>query len=240
MSVTYSPTQTASFIATLVDPTTNPLPVDYGTNAAALIRFQFSTTIYFISTLTLTFTLQGTPSGSEVYNIYLVTDPDMHGTLVFGNLADTDYPSAIYTPGTATAEIVSTKTISTYGAVTFDLDLAKITSLMSASTSPTNIWNGSLLFWVQGVGSNINRTITSLHTIALTAYDTIDYPNRDTGSRGDESSRWDRCPVSGLKIPRGKMVVDGYRGILVHPDSYDPEEPEATEFTDYPDENEAY
>ena len=240
MAVIFSSTQTASFAATQVDPTTSPLPVDAGLSLAALLRFQLSTNLYFIHTLDLTFTLQGTPTDNEIFNVYLITDPDMHGTLVYGNLPATDYPSTIYLAGTAPTELVSTKVLSTYGEVTFSLDLAKITSVMSASTSSSNIWNGSLLFWVQGEGNNADRAVAKVAPITLTAYDTIEYLNRDTGTRGDESSRWDRCPVSGRKIPHGKMVKDGYRGILVHPDSHDPEEPEATEFDDYPEENETY
>lgn len=242
MTTTYTPTQTASFIATLVDPTTNPLLSDLRNSAAALFRFQLPTDLYFLHTLSLDVTFIGTFGGSggtntsETFNVVMLTDPDAISTLTFGNLDLSLCPEPAYLFGTAPYAELGSVTLTAYGAASFNLDLAIVTRIMSASTSPTNTWNGSLLLWVvaeqdSGLGG-LSTTAT------LTAYDTITYANRDTGSRGIHSSRWARCPVSGLKVPRGEMVLDGYRNILVAPDSYDPPEPESREWDDITEPNE--
>lgn len=242
MTTTYTPTQTASFIATLVDPTTNPLLVDLTNSAAALFRFQLSTDTYFLHTLSLDVTFIGTFGGSlgtnttETFNVLVLTDPDAISTLSYGSLDLSLCPEPAYLYGTASYVEIGTTTLTEYGAVSFNLDLATITRIMSASTSPTNTWNGSLLLWVVAEqDSGLGGMST---TATLTAYDTITYANRDTGSRGLQSSRWTRCPVSGLKVPRGEMVLDGYRNILVAADSYDPPEPDAREWDDITEPNE--
>ena len=242
MTTTYTPTQTASFATTLVDPTTNPLPSDLTNSTAALFRFQLPTDLYFLHTLSLDVTFIGTFGGmggtntSETFNVVMLTDPDAISTLTYGNLDLSLCPEPAYLFGTAAYAELGSVTLTTYGAASFNLDLAIVTRIMSASTSPTNTWNGSLLLWVV---AEQDSGLGGLSTIAtLTAYDTITYTNRDTGSRGINSSRWTRCPVSGLKVPRGEMVLDGYRNILVASDSYDPPEPESLEWDDFNEPNE--
>ena len=230
MTVTYNTAETASCIATFIDTTTLTLPLDPATGSAALFRFQIpSTNTYFIYPLYLNITIGGTFVGpTETFNVVMLKDP-IPPTLGIGITLDPDeVPSAIVALATGEYHALGSVTLSAYASVAIELDLAMVTEIMASSTSYTDPWAGSLLFWVYGAQSN--PLCGASRTATLTAYDTIDYANRDTGTPGLKSSRWDRCPVTGLKIPRGEMVMDGYRKILVHPKGWDPEEPEALDW----------
>jgi hypothetical protein len=135
--------------------------------------------------------------------------------------------------GTNNSIELARKTV-TNGAVSFDLDLAALTKFMTTSSSPTHPWNGTLVLWLAAA----NNTSASVTNVQLSTVAVIDYPNRDTGRSGAPvGSRVSRCPVLGTAISRGQMVVDGWRGIKVHPDAYDPAEPDQPDFVDYPEED---
>lgn len=234
MTTTIATTQTGQIAVTTVDTTTMPLSVSAFLPAAALYRFQLSTTTYFTYPLEFTATISSV-SGEEEFFILILKDPDIISLLSNGVLAADSVPEA-FSPihGTAESFELARKTITVAGAITFNLDLAYVTRIMASSTAYLGGWNGSLLLWLCAE----QQSLGSWSNASMSAYGVVDYPNRDTGGPGLHRSRYSRCPVSGIKVPRGKMVLDGYRGILVHPDAYDPPEPEAREWDDIVDENE--
>ena len=239
MTVSYSPAQTASIITTTLDTTALSLPVNGNPalTSGALFRFALSTNLSFLYPVTFTATCSSGLVGTETFRILLMSDPDGISTLTNGVLTAAQIPEAYNTLfGDADSFVLATTSISTMGAIAFDIDMVKLAQFMSASLSYTDIWNGSLVLWL--ITDAISASVWSPSGATLTAYDAIDYTNRDTGTPGLESSRWTRCPISGLKIPHGKLVTDGFRSILVSPDEYDPPEPEPFDWTDRDEQNE--
>ncbi len=228
MTTTFSPAQVGEIIINTIT-YTGPYAADNGTvglTSAVLYRFQLSPNLYFCTSLTLDTNITSLTISPSTFKILITADPDAIATIGNGEvLAAGVIPSAYSTiAGVASSYELASKTITSSGSVSFDLDLAVLTRFMSSSLSYDNIWNGSLLLWL--VASQGSTTDSWSNVPVLTAAEVIDYPNRDTGTSGNATSRWDRCPVSGRKIPHDEMVMDGFRHILVHPDSYDPEEPE--------------
>jgi hypothetical protein len=251
MTVTYTAVQTASLISVFglstVTLQSGSIPVAIGGifDFAAMIRFQLPPNLYFTSTLDFTLTFSGGgpfggPLGllTETYNVVVLRDLNLIPTLVNGSLAANLIPSAAVTYGTGAYYELGTITLTDYSAaVPVSLDLATLTGEMTKNLSYTNPWAGNLLLWI--VAEQDDYASVS-HIAPLTAYDTLNYANRDTGSRGINSTRWDRCPKTGLKIPRGEMILDGYEKILVHPIAYDPEETESMDWDNLPEENEQF
>lgn len=234
MSVSYSPTQTALFFATLVEPSSAPV---LNTDAAGLFRFQLPTNLYFVETLTLTVTFTGSMSfASESFDVLLLADPTALTSLVYGNISISLCPQPAYLFGTASYHRLGGTTVTSYTTTTINLDLAKVTQVITTSTHPTTAWTGSLLLWVVPLQDSASGGLST--TATLTAANIVEYTNRDTGSRSDNPSRLERCPVTGLRARRGEMVRDGYRDILVHPTAYDPPEPEPLDWDTYPEDNE--
>lgn len=236
MTISYSPAQTASIILTTVDTTAlSPAASSTPTASAVLYRFSLDTNVSFLYPVTLDVTVSGI-SGSETFYLLVMDDPDGIATLTNGALSASlipeDFSSLV---GTAGSYEIGRETFTSSGSVSFDIDMAELARFMSTSLDYTNTWNGSLTIWLCATA---NSAATWSLTPTITAYDAITYTNRDTGSRGLESSKWSRCPVSGFKVPHGKMVMDGFRSVLVHPDFYDPPEPEAFEWSDRENPNE--
>lgn len=235
MSISLSPTQSAQIIASTVDTTiVSGAIANFSFPAAALFRFALTPGTYFTypAYLTATLSLSG---GDEEFYILVMADGDGISTLSSGTLSASQIPSeysSLY--GTADSYELARETVSEAGEVSFELDLAVLTRFMTTSLSYDSPWNGSLLLWL----CSSSDALGSWSNATFDAYSQVDYPNRDTGGPGIHSSRYSRCPVTGLLIPRGEMVLDGWRGILVHPDAYDPPEPEPREWDDYPDPNE--
>ena len=244
MTTTITATQTASVIAGLVDTSSLLATLSTDVESAALFRFQVSANLYFTYPLYLNIALGGTHSGStETYTVLVSEDWNQFPTLTSGSLAADTVPEPVYSLGTGAYYEVGTIEVDEYESPTtaIEIDLAVLGQrVLTKSQDYTDPWAGSLVFWVVAEQANIlaGININDENQPTLTAYSTIDYANRDTGSRGIKASRWDRCPVSGLKIPHAEMIQDGFREILVAPDSYDPPEPEPMEWDDRPDDNE--
>ena len=242
MTTTITATQTASVSSGTVTTPAILAVLSAGTERAALVRFQISANLYFTYPLYLNLVFGGTPSGStETYKILVSEDWNQFPTLASGALSPTTVPEPAYSLGTGPYYEVGTVSMTSYGTKAIEIDLAVLGQrVLTKSQDYTDPWAGSLVFWVIAEQTNALAVLSfsALNTPTLSAYTTIDYANRDTGTRGINSSRWDRCPVSGLKVPHGEMVQDGYRNILVRSDSYDPPEPEPMEWDDRPDDNE--
>ena len=235
MTTTYSPAQTAQLlVATMDTSTASPVASSTPIPGAALFRFalttgtMFSQPVYFNATLS-------SVSGTEEFYILVAADGSDYSTLSNGDFTAAQIPSAyssIY--GTADSYELARESISTSGAQVIELDAAILAEFMATAQRYTDPWNGSLLLWLCASQNSLGGWTSA----TLSAYNAIDYSNRDTGGPGIKSSRYSRCPVTGRLIPRGEMVLDGYRGILVHPDAYDPPEPEPMDWTDIPEPNE--
>ena len=244
MTTTITATQTASVIAGLVDTSSFLATLSTDVESAALIRFQVSANLYFTYPLYLNIALGGTHSGStETYTVLVSEDWNQFPTLVSGLLDAEDVPEPAYSLGSGPYYEVGTIEVDEYESPTtaIEIDLAILGQrVLTKSQDYSDPWAGSLVFWVVAEQANIfaGINVNAENLPTLSAYTTIDYTNRDTGTRGIVSSRWDRCQVSGLKVPHGEMVQDGYRNILVRSDSYDPPEPEPMEWDDRPDDNE--
>lgn len=228
MTVTYSPAQTAGVAVTTVDTSVSSPQASSLIPTGCLFRFSLSANLYLFNPIYLNVSLDSI-SGSEEFFVLVVSDGDAFTTLSNGALAASLVPSAYSSVhGTAESYELARETFTTSGSKSIELDAALLTRFMSSSTAPTSAWNGSLVLWLCASQTSFGAWSNA----TLTAYNSIDYANRDTGGPGRKSSRYSRCPVSGIKVPRGEMVLDGYRGILVHPDAYDPPEPEPREWGD--------
>lgn len=237
MTTSYSVDQTGVLVTTTID-TAIPLSASTISDPQTIIlRFIIPENRYFISTLTLRATLTGLTTNPSTFFVQRLTDTTLHVPIASGVVNVAEIPEGCSASGLATGEAVEVgrTTITEDGTVEIDLDLADITEMMTSDLSYESQWSGSLVLWVSAAQDS---ALDVWSDISLVAYSVIDYANRDTGSRGIESSRWDRCPVTGLKIPRGKMVMDGYRNILVHPSAYDPPEPDPMEWDDIEEPNE--
>ena len=186
MTVSYTPDQKAQIIANVVAIQTSSFTIS-NLPAAGLFRFDLSTNIMFNYPLEFNLTLV---PGYE-YFVLLPTDTDSISTLTNGALASTLIPSAYASGLFGTAESYElARETPTSASHSFTLDLALVSRFLSTSQQYSNPWNGSLLLWVctDGLGGTTSGP-------TLSAYGTIDYDNRDTGSPGINSSRWSRCPV---------------------------------------------
>lgn len=223
MTVAYTPTQSAQVLINTVNTGTTSNILVSSFPAAALYRWDFSPGLALLSPVTLSVTVGSLTPGS-IFKILLTTDTDVTSTLVDGALPASLIPSAyIVAPtGTATSYELASTTPTAAGTITFDLDLSSLARYMAMALNYTHPWNGSLLLWL--VTANGSGNFTDL---TMTAYSAIDYHNRDTGRQGFENARGriGRCPVTGFASPVDEWTRDGYRGIMVSKQAYDPPEP---------------
>jgi hypothetical protein len=236
MSYSLAATQSASIIVTTVDTTiVSGAFANFSLPAAALFRFALTPGTYFTYPCTFTATL-ATSGGDEEFYILVTNDGDGISTLTNGALDASLVPSEYSSVhGTADSIELARETVSAAGEVEFELDLEILTRFMATSTRYDSPFNGSLTLWLCSSDDALGLWTGG----TLNAYSRVDYTNRDTGGKGIQSSRYTRCPISGLLIPKGEMILDGYRGIHVHPEFWDPEEPEPREWGDeHPDANE--
>lgn len=226
MTTTFTPTTALCLLGNL-DPTSlNGIVSSSLTSSCWLKLSGLSSGLYMVEYLKLYLTINASSSGGT-FRVLLPSSSTYDYTFSAGAVS-----SANLTPeegGTLDALVLATKTFSaaSSGTIEVTLDLSEVTRVMGGSG-----WAGKLNFRVVPYGTcDLNISLDSSRPYFTTA-GTIDYPNRFTGNRGIQSSRWSNCPITGQRVPRGEMVLDGYRGILVHPDNYDPPEPDPVEFGD--------
>ena len=214
-----------------------------------LARFAYtgaSTTFWLDSSTTVTpeFSLRLTVDGGNGYPFDLSIAAHISGTKTgfptngVSTLPATYWVDLVPTaPSTAPRGILlAKKRIAADPGVTLDVPL-DMAGIIPAITDQS--WNGSiyLVLWVTRASSS-NCTFfyqdlqglsgASGATLLLPAT-TLSVSNRDTGRQGPAGARgpYRRCPITGRAVLGERMVPDGYReGTLVHPDAYDPPEPE--------------
>jgi hypothetical protein len=203
---------------------------------SGLYRYQFSLGSMFGYTMQFTASATGASNGN-VFSLITLTDPDVVSAITNDALLDTSKIPALVNhlvPGTGASVELARVTYTAAGTYTFNIDLDKITPITTTANYYTGGWNGSLLLWLY---TSTAATSTWTNPV-LTAGVYLDRPGQDTGRSGAPyGSRVSRCPVTGFAISRQEMVVDGYRGVKVHPMAYDPEDPDDPIFTDYPEED---
>lgn len=230
MTTTINVTDEGNIFVQTAGATAGSIAIDGSFPVAALYHFSLSPNIAFISTLTLDTVL----TGSGTYFVLVLDAPDLFSALPNGALLPSQIPAAYSVVQGTAASIELARSTLTSGAVRFNLDLALLTRFMSTSLNYSGGWNGHLVLWLCAAPGDSG----SFTQPVLTAFDTLDRPNRDTGRSGEPpGSRVSRCPVTGLMVSRQRMVTDGWREVKVHPLAYDPPEPEPLNFEDFPEED---
>lgn len=176
--------------------------------------------------------IDGTITGFPVHGVDMPASRNLYS--LDGSFTQTSthqIPAGKQTQGILAGKVLVPANLAVAATLTISLDMA---AFIPASTNQS--WAGSLylnLWLVRSTGS-ATPTADFLNpgtpsAALLLPSTTLSVPNRDTGRRGPAGARgpYRRCPVTGLAVLGERMVPDGYReGTLVHPDAYDPPEPE--------------